>query len=237
MKTRRRSSESAKYCFFYWCVRSGHTVSSASLALRPKYWPEVLPSSFFKIWFEEDLWMIKKVRFMYFPKSSIHVQLRPFDLTTWVKEVRIAWHSYKQRIALRMSQKLQNHFGISKTSHWPDSESQNVLLLTKCCMEFRSAPDLPFWSLSLSNMLNSLRKATDKWFAEDLPNFVKLAEKSLPPGPGPFMIGGKVSAADLGFYTLLLAPGGFFDNTEGAKASFQDCWKSPKLKSQSSGLG
>mmetsp|Transcript_39287 Transcript_39287/g.73312 ORF Transcript_39287/g.73312 Transcript_39287/m.73312 type:complete len:227 (+) Transcript_39287:50-730(+) len=69
--------------------------------------------------------------------------------------------------------------------------------------------------------------AMDKWFAEDLPNWVKLAEKSLPAGPGPFMIGGKVSAADLLFYTLLLAPGGFFDNTEGAKASFQDC---PKIK-------
>lgn len=71
------------------------------------------------------------------------------------------------------------------------------------------------------------KKGMEKWFAEDLPNWVKLAEKSLPAGPGPFMVGGKVSAADLLFYTLLLAPGGFFDNTEGAKASFQD---SPKIK-------
>lgn len=71
------------------------------------------------------------------------------------------------------------------------------------------------------------KKAMDKWFAEDLPNWVKLAEKSLPPSPGPFLVGSKVSAADVGFYMLLLAPGGFFDNTEGAKASFQ---KSPKIK-------
>ncbi|CAK8994699.1 unnamed protein product, partial [Durusdinium trenchii] len=44
----------------------------------------------------------------------------------------------------------------------------------------------------------------DKWFAEDLPNWCALAEKSLPPGPGCF-----------------------FDNAEGAKAAFQNC---PKLK-------
>lgn len=67
----------------------------------------------------------------------------------------------------------------------------------------------------------------DKWFAEDLPNWCALAEKSLPPGPGPFLVGGKVSLADILFYTLLLAPGCFFDNAEGAKAAFQNC---PKLK-------
>ncbi|CAE7455353.1 GST1 [Symbiodinium natans] len=66
------------------------------------------------------------------------------------------------------------------------------------------------------------KKGMEKWFAEDLPGWCKLTEKSLPAGPGPFMVGGKVSAADLLFYTLLLAPGGFFDNTEGAKAAFQD---------------
>eukprot|EP00913_Durusdinium_trenchii_P033220 g31098.t1 len=61
----------------------------------------------------------------------------------------------------------------------------------------------------------------------DLPNWCALAEKSLPPGPGPFLVGGKVSLADILFYTLLLAPGCFFDNAEGAKAAFQNC---PKLK-------
>ncbi|CAE8591411.1 unnamed protein product [Polarella glacialis] len=69
--------------------------------------------------------------------------------------------------------------------------------------------------------------ALDNWFAEGLPDWVKLVEKSVPAGPGPFLVGGKVSAADLSFYTLLLAPSGFFDNTEGAKASFQSC---PKIK-------
>ena len=34
------------------------------------------------------------------------------------------------------------------------------------------------------------KKGMEKWFAEDLPNWCKLAEKSLPAGPGPFMVGG-----------------------------------------------
>ena len=62
------------------------------------------------------------------------------------------------------------------------------------------------------------KTAMEKWFAEDLKNWVALAEKSLPAGPGPFLVGGKLSLADILFYTLLLAPGGFFDDTEGAKA-------------------
>ncbi|CAJ1416137.1 unnamed protein product [Effrenium voratum] len=76
------------------------------------------------------------------------------------------------------------------------------------------------------------KKAMDKWFAEDLPNWCKLAEKSLP-GSGPFLVGAKPSLADVLFYTLLLAPGGFFDNTEGAKAAFQAC---PKLKAALEGV-
>lgn len=71
------------------------------------------------------------------------------------------------------------------------------------------------------------KTAMEKWFAEDLKNYVALAEKSLPAGPGPFLVGGKLSLADILFYTLLLAPGGAFDDTEGAKASFQS---SPKVK-------
>ncbi|CAE7229073.1 GST [Symbiodinium sp. KB8] len=69
--------------------------------------------------------------------------------------------------------------------------------------------------------------ALEKWFKEDLPDWVKKAEKSIPPGSGPFLVGGKISLADLQWYMLLLSPNGFFDNTEGAKASFQDC---PKMK-------
>ncbi|CAJ1329025.1 unnamed protein product [Effrenium voratum] len=71
------------------------------------------------------------------------------------------------------------------------------------------------------------KKGMDKWFAEDLPNWCKLAEKSLPASSGPCLVGAKASLADVLFYTLLLAPGCFFDNTEGAKAAFQDC---PKMK-------
>ncbi|CAE7243684.1 GST [Symbiodinium natans] len=69
--------------------------------------------------------------------------------------------------------------------------------------------------------------AMEKWFKEELPEWVRKAEKSLPPGTGPFLVGGKLSLADIQWYGLLLAPSGFFDNTEGAKASFQD---SPRMK-------
>ena len=71
------------------------------------------------------------------------------------------------------------------------------------------------------------KTAMDKWFAEDLPNWCSLTEKSLPAGSGPFLVAGKISLADILFYTLLLAPKGFFDNTEGAKAAFQS---TPKMK-------
>lgn len=71
------------------------------------------------------------------------------------------------------------------------------------------------------------KAAMEKWFAEDLPNWAKLAEKSLPAGPGPFLVGSKMSLADLTWYMLLLSPKGFFDNAEAAKASFQDC---PRVK-------
>jgi glutathione S-transferase len=65
------------------------------------------------------------------------------------------------------------------------------------------------------------KAAVAKWFAEELPNFVKLAEKSLPAGPGPFLVGSKVSLADILWYQFLAAPKGFFDDAEAAKASFQ----------------
>merc|ERR1711982_123564 len=69
--------------------------------------------------------------------------------------------------------------------------------------------------------------AMKKWFEEELPATLVLAEKSLPAGPGPFLIGSKVSLADLAMYQLLAAPGAFFDNAEGAKAAFQNC---PRIK-------
>jgi prostaglandin-H2 D-isomerase / glutathione transferase len=70
-------------------------------------------------------------------------------------------------------------------------------------------------------------KALKKWFDEDLPSHLALVEKSLPAGPGPFLVGSKVSLADVVFYQFLLAPKGFFDNAEGAKAAFQHC---PRIK-------
>mmetsp|Transcript_24661 Transcript_24661/g.57263 ORF Transcript_24661/g.57263 Transcript_24661/m.57263 type:complete len:221 (+) Transcript_24661:118-780(+) len=71
-------------------------------------------------------------------------------------------------------------------------------------------------------------KATDegktKWFAEDLPEWMKKAEKSLPAGSGPWLVGSKVSYADVVFYLTVAVPeGAFFDNLEGAKASFAAC--------------
>jgi glutathione S-transferase len=71
-------------------------------------------------------------------------------------------------------------------------------------------------------------KKTQEWFAETLPEHVAAAEKSLQvSGPGPFLVGSKVSLADLSWYSFLAAPKGFFDNTEGAKAAFQKC---PRIK-------
>mmetsp|Transcript_78146 Transcript_78146/g.171327 ORF Transcript_78146/g.171327 Transcript_78146/m.171327 type:complete len:229 (-) Transcript_78146:206-892(-) len=71
--------------------------------------------------------------------------------------------------------------------------------------------------------------AMKKWFEEDLPANVALAEKSVPPGPGPFLVGSKVSLADLVWYSFLAAPKGYFydDNAEGAKASMDKC---PRIK-------
>merc|ERR1719265_2890410 len=72
------------------------------------------------------------------------------------------------------------------------------------------------------------KAAVDKFFAEGLPDNIKLAEKSLPAGAsGPWLVGSKVSLADVVFYQFLAAPNGFFDNVDGAKAAFQAC---PRVK-------
>mmetsp|Transcript_40574 Transcript_40574/g.108270 ORF Transcript_40574/g.108270 Transcript_40574/m.108270 type:complete len:243 (+) Transcript_40574:95-823(+) len=70
-------------------------------------------------------------------------------------------------------------------------------------------------------------KAVKKWFDEDLPANMTLAEASLPAGKGPFLVGSKVSLADVVWYVFLAAPKGFVDNTEGARAAFQ---KTPRMK-------
>eukprot|EP00416_Gambierdiscus_australes_P015546 CAMPEP_0171072250 /NCGR_PEP_ID=MMETSP0766_2-20121228/10746_1 /TAXON_ID=439317 /ORGANISM="Gambierdiscus australes, Strain CAWD 149" /LENGTH=242 /DNA_ID=CAMNT_0011528819 /DNA_START=31 /DNA_END=759 /DNA_ORIENTATION=+ len=73
-----------------------------------------------------------------------------------------------------------------------------------------------------------------KWFDEGLPTKVKLAEKSVPEGPGPFLVGKKVSLADLAWYMFLAAPKGYFDNAEGAKSAFQEC---PRIKAAIEAVG
>jgi glutathione S-transferase len=77
------------------------------------------------------------------------------------------------------------------------------------------------------------KAALEKWFSEDLPNNMKLVEKSLPQcEAGPYLVGGKVSLADVILYQFCAAPGGAFDNSftsnaDAAKASFQEC---PRIK-------
>eukprot|EP00403_Amphidinium_massartii_P011680 CAMPEP_0178414156 /NCGR_PEP_ID=MMETSP0689_2-20121128/22891_1 /TAXON_ID=160604 /ORGANISM="Amphidinium massartii, Strain CS-259" /LENGTH=220 /DNA_ID=CAMNT_0020035437 /DNA_START=90 /DNA_END=752 /DNA_ORIENTATION=+ len=71
-------------------------------------------------------------------------------------------------------------------------------------------------------------KATEegkaKWFAEDLPAWMMKAEKSLPAGPGPWLVGSKVSYADVVYYlTVAVGDGAYFDNIDGAKASWAAC--------------
>jgi len=78
------------------------------------------------------------------------------------------------------------------------------------------------------------KAAMEKWFSEDLPTWVKLVEKSVPVGTGPWLVGSKVSYADISWYQFLAAPKGFFDNADGAKASFQDC---PRIKAALEAVG
>jgi len=71
------------------------------------------------------------------------------------------------------------------------------------------------------------KAAVEKFFAEGLPEFLANTEKSIPAGPGPWLVGEKISLADLAYYMFLASPKGFFDNAEGAKAAFQPC---PRMK-------
>lgn len=80
------------------------------------------------------------------------------------------------------------------------------------------------------------KAAVEKWFSTDLPGLVQSAEKSLPPGaPGsPWLVGSKVSLADVAWFQFLAAPKGFFDNVEGAKAAFEPC---PRIKAALEAVG
>jgi len=78
------------------------------------------------------------------------------------------------------------------------------------------------------------KAAVEKFFAETLVEMCQKTEKSIPAGAGPFMVGGKISYADLTWYMFLASPDGFFDNAEGAKAAFQSC---PKIKAAMEATG
>jgi len=67
----------------------------------------------------------------------------------------------------------------------------------------------------------------DKFFTEGMPGNLKLIEKSLPAAPGPWLVGNKLSLADVSFYQSLADPKGYFDNMERVKTTWQDC---PRIK-------
>lgn len=68
--------------------------------------------------------------------------------------------------------------------------------------------------------------AMKKWFDETLPEWLAKVEACLPEAPGPWLVGDKMSLADVTYYYFLLDPKCFFDDTEGAKKALATC---PKL--------
>lgn len=60
----------------------------------------------------------------------------------------------------------------------------------------------------------------DKFFAEDLPAGLALLAKSLPAGSGPFLVGSKISYADICIFMFLTDKNGFFDDADKAKAAY-----------------
>jgi len=68
-----------------------------------------------------------------------------------------------------------------------------------------------------------LEAAMKEWFDEKLPASVALIEQMIPASEGPYAFGAAISYADIVLFQFLATPGGFFDNTEGAKAAFQGC--------------
>eukprot|EP00971_Amphidinium_carterae_P145089 2874317-Amphidinium_carterae.1 len=110
-----------------------------------------------------------------------------------------------------IEQYLARQFGFRGSS---DIEAAQVLQLTE---SIRDMKDAYFKA-----------KATEegkvKWFAEDMPEFCGKLEKSIPAGPGPWLVGSKVSYADLVFFqTIAVHDGAFFDNIDGARAAWSKC--------------
>mmetsp|Transcript_36526 Transcript_36526/g.66949 ORF Transcript_36526/g.66949 Transcript_36526/m.66949 type:complete len:221 (-) Transcript_36526:80-742(-) len=110
-----------------------------------------------------------------------------------------------------MEQYLANQFGFMGSS---DIEAAQILQLTE---SIRDMKDAYFKA-------KATEEGKAKWFAQDMPAFCEKLEKSIPAGPGPWLVGSKVSYADLVFYqTMAVHDGAFFDNIDGARAAWVKC--------------
>jgi len=64
----------------------------------------------------------------------------------------------------------------------------------------------------------------EKFFAEEMPAALALLEKSLPKAEdGPWLVGSKISYADITVFNFLTSSKGFFDDVEKAKAAYSAC--------------
>eukprot|EP00931_Biecheleriopsis_adriatica_P080363 TRINITY_DN53727_c0_g1_i1.p1 TRINITY_DN53727_c0_g1~~TRINITY_DN53727_c0_g1_i1.p1 ORF type:complete len:277 (-),score=74.62 TRINITY_DN53727_c0_g1_i1:53-883(-) len=84
-------------------------------------------------------------------------------------------------------------------------------------------------------------KDQEAFFNEKLPSLLKKLEKSLPPAAdGPWLVGSKMSYADLCMFVFLAMPGGvaehdpFLTSPEGCQKSYQEC---PRLKASIEAVG
>merc|ERR1712012_814239 len=59
-----------------------------------------------------------------------------------------------------------------------------------------------------------------KFFDEELEAGLNLLAKSLPAGSGPWLVGSKISYADICVYNFLTDKKGFFDDADKAKAAY-----------------
>lgn len=82
----------------------------------------------------------------------------------------------------------------------------------------------------IKDAYNAAKRAEDKdaqvakFFAETLPEWCQKTEKSLPESAGPWLVGDKISHADIVWYNFVGATSKpFFDNVEGAQAAFANC--------------
>lgn len=104
-----------------------------------------------------------------------------------------------------------------------DVEAAQIDQLTESIRDFKDA-----YNKAKNTTGDEEKKAAlEKWWKEGLPGLLALAEKSLPASAGSWLVGSKVSYADISFYRFLLEDGGFFDDKESAKAAFQSC---PRIK-------